>query len=88
MAGRNVTHLKSQLTSTDFLLVGNLGIQIAAVGVVHHDAEAALIHKRLLVCDDVRVSHRLQHVNLIARKAKTERMNIIDIPCELVASVC
>ena len=87
MAGRNVTHLKSQLTSTDFLLVGNFGIQIAAVSVVHHNAEAALVHERLLVCDDVWVSHRLQYVNLIARKAKTERMNIIDIPCFLVASV-
>ena len=85
MAGRNVTHPESQLTSTDFLLVGNLGVQVAAVCVVHHNAEAALVHERLLVRDDVRVPHRLQHVHLIEKKAETERMNIINIPSLLLA---
>ena len=54
-----------RLTSSDFLLIGNLGVEIAAISVVHDDAEAALVHEGLFVGDDVRVAHGFQHVNLI-----------------------
>ena len=59
----NVT-CSTVLTSSNFLLVRNLGIKVTTICVVHDDAEAAFIHERLLVGDDVRMSHRFEHVHL------------------------
>jgi hypothetical protein len=56
------------LTVADFsnlFLVGYFGVQVSPVCIVHDDAEAALIHKRLFVSDDVRMAHRLQDVHLV-----------------------
>ena len=52
------------LTSSNFLLVGDFGVQITSIRVVHHDTETALVHKRLFVGDNVGVSHRFEHVHL------------------------
>ena len=51
-------------TFSYFLLIRNFGVQIATVRVVHDDAETPFVHERLLVGDDVRMSHRFEHVNL------------------------
>ena len=54
-------------------MVCDLGVEVATVGVVHDDAQAALVHEGLLVRDDVGVSHSLEHVHLEAKKkAKVE----------------
>ncbi len=54
-------------TFSDFLLVCNFGVQVAAICVVHHNAQASFIHEWFLVGNDIRVSHRLQDMNLIDR---------------------
>lgn len=48
-----------------FLLVRDLRVHVASVCVVHHYAQAPLVHEALLVRDDVRVSQSLQNMNLI-----------------------
>lgn len=53
--------------SADFLLISNLSVEITAISVVHDDAEAPLIHKRLLVGDDIRMAHSFEHMYLINR---------------------
>ena len=52
------------LTSANFFLIGDLGVEIATVGVVHHNAQASLVHKRLFVRDDIGMSHSFEHMNL------------------------
>ena len=62
-----VYHLKAEdtrLTLALLFLVCYPRVQISAVSVVHHDAQAALVHERLFVSDDVRVPHRLENVDL------------------------
>ena len=54
-------------TFSDFLLVCNFGVQVAAICVVHHNAQASFVHEGFLVGNDIRVSHRLQDMNLIDR---------------------
>ena len=54
-------------TFSYFLLIRNFGVQITTVCVIHHNAKAPLVHKGFLVCDDVRVSHGLEYMNLNAR---------------------
>ena len=53
------------LTSSNFLLVGDFGIQITAICIIHHDTQTALVNERLFVGDNVRVSHGFEYVNLI-----------------------
>lgn len=48
-----------------FFLICYLGVQIAAICIIHDNAEAPLIHKALLVGDDVRMAHCLEHVHLV-----------------------
>ena len=55
------------LTLPDLLLVGYFSVEIAPVSVIHHDAEAPFVHERFLVSDDVRMSHRFEHVHLTHR---------------------
>ena len=52
------------LTSANFFLVGDFGVEIAPVGVIHHNAQASLVHKALFVSDDIWMSHSFEHVNL------------------------
>lgn len=51
--------------SSNFLLISNLSVQIAAISVVHDDTQAALVHEGLLVGDDIRVPHGFEYVDLI-----------------------
>ena len=53
-------------TFSYFLLIRNFGVQIATIRVIHHNAKTPLVHERFLVCNDVRVSHSLEYVNLNA----------------------
>jgi len=48
-----------------FLLVGDLGVQITTISEVHHNAQAFFVHERLLVGDNVRMSHRFEDVDLV-----------------------
>ena len=54
-----------KLTSTNFLLISNLGVEITTVSIVHDDAETALVHEGFLVGDDVWVAHGFQNVHLL-----------------------
>ena len=54
----------NRLTSSDFLLVGNLGVQVTTICIVHDDAKAALIHEGLFIRDDVRVPHGFEDMHL------------------------
>lgn len=47
------------------LLVGDLRVEVSSVGIVHYYAQAALVHERLLVGDDVGVPHCLQHMHFV-----------------------
>ena len=49
----------------NLLLVRNFGVQVAAISVVHHDAEAPLVHEGLFVGNNIWVPHCLKHVDLI-----------------------
>ena len=49
----------------DFLLVRDLGVEVASISVVHDNAQAALVHERLFVSDDVGMAHGLEHVHLV-----------------------
>jgi hypothetical protein len=53
------------LDLTEFLLVGDFCVEVSAICIVHDDAEAPLIHKRLFVSDNIRMSHGLQHMYFI-----------------------
>jgi hypothetical protein len=53
------------LTLANFLLIRDFGVQVAAICVVHHNAQASLVHKWLFIGNDVWVAHGLQHVHLI-----------------------
>ena len=55
------------LTFPNFLLVSDLGIQIASVRIVHDNAQTPLVHERLFVRDDVRMSHSFKHMHFIDR---------------------
>jgi hypothetical protein len=48
----------------DFLLICNFSIEVAAIGIVHDYAQALFVHKRLLISNNIRVSHGFQDVNL------------------------
>jgi len=63
---------KLKLTSSNFLLISNLSVQIAAISVVHDDTQAALVHEGLLVGDDIRVPHGFEYVDLQAEKSQNE----------------
>ena len=58
------------LTSANFLLICNLCVQITAISIIHDDAQAALVHKRLFVCDDVGVTHRFEYMNLSFKEGR------------------
>ena len=49
----------------NLLLVRNFGVEVAAISVVHHDAEAPLVHEGLFVGNNIWVPHCLKHVDLI-----------------------
>ena len=53
-----------KLTSSDFLLVRDFGVQISTISVVHDDAEAALVHEGLLVGNDIGMAHGFENVDL------------------------
>lgn len=50
---------------TYFLLVCNLGIQIAAICIVHYYTKASFVHEGLFVRDNVRMPHCLEHMYLV-----------------------
>ena len=52
------------LTFSKLLLVGDLGVQVPSVCIVHDDTETPLVHERLLIGDDIGVSHRFQDMDL------------------------
>ena len=52
------------LTSTNFLLISNLSIEITAVSKVHYNTEATFVHERLFICDNVWMSHSFEYMNL------------------------
>jgi len=52
------------LTSTNFLLVRNLSIQITSIRIVHDNAKTALVHKGFLIGDNIWMTHRFQHMDL------------------------
>ena len=56
--------MKFMLTSANFFLVGDFSVEIAPIGVIHHNAQASLVHKALFVSDDIWMSHSFEHVNL------------------------
>ena len=60
----NIDIKRKKNTFSNLLLICNFGIEIASIGVVHHNAQALFVHKGLFVCNDVWVSHGLQNVNL------------------------
>ena len=53
-----------ELTSSNFLLVSDFGIQISTISVVHYDTETALVHEGLLVGDNIGVSHCFEYMDL------------------------
>lgn len=50
---------------TYLFLISNFGIQIAAICIIHDNAETALVHEWFFVSNDVRMSHGLEYVHLI-----------------------
>jgi len=49
----------------DLLLLGDLLEHVAAVGLIHHDAQTALVHETLALSHDLGVAHSLEHVHLV-----------------------
>lgn len=47
------------------LLLGDHLEHVAAVRLVHHDAQAPLVHERLALGHDLGVPHRLEHMHFI-----------------------
>ena len=64
MEGRSVFYRPETLTSANLLLIGNLGVEVAAVGVVHHNAQASFVHEGLFIGNDIRMSHSFEHMHL------------------------
>ena len=51
--------------ASNLLLVSDFGVEITAIRVVHDNTQASFIHKRLLISDDVWMSHSFQHMHLV-----------------------
>jgi len=47
------------------LLVGNLCVKVTAISIVHDNAQTSLVHKALFVSNNIRMTHRFQHVHFI-----------------------
>ena len=66
-------------------MIGNLGVEITSVGVVHDDAETALVHEGFLVGDDVRVAHGFQNVHLsVVRTNETSLVIMLAMRAKLL----
>ena len=52
------------------LLILDFLVHVAAVRVVHHDAQVLVVHETLSVGDDVGVSHGFQHFDLTRKKIR------------------
>ena len=50
---------------TYLFLICYFRIQIAAIGVIHYNAETALIHKRFFVGDNIGMTHSLEDMHFI-----------------------
>ena len=55
------------LDFAEFLLVCYFCVEVSAIGIVHDDAQTPLVHKRLLVSDNIWVTHGLEHMNFVDR---------------------
>ena len=53
------------LDLTNFLLISYLRIEITTVCIVHNYTQTSLVHERLLVGDDIGVSHGFEHMYFI-----------------------
>ena len=69
------------LTSTNFLLISNLCVEISAVSKIHYNTEAPLVHERLFICDNVWMTHSFENMNL-NRKENSEQLKLpLNIIC-------